>query len=72
MKKVADDEEPKTTNEVVVDAGQEQHSRETISEKEFQEGVQRVRAITASWTKTTLWITFTLSVLPDNVTPAFT
>lgn len=26
----------------------------------FQEGVQRVRAITSSWSKTTLWVMFVL------------
>ena len=59
MKKLANDQEPKNTNEVLVDATQSPPSAETASE-EFQEGVQRVRAITASWTKTTLWVTFAL------------
>lgn len=34
------------------------------SSKEFQEGIQRVRAITSVWPKKTLWTMFALYVSP--------
>ncbi|RYP93453.1 hypothetical protein DL770_000496 [Monosporascus sp. CRB-9-2] len=43
------------------------HVPSDAASDEFQEGVQRVRAITTSWSKTTLWVMFVLLYLVSFV-----
>ncbi|RYP39876.1 hypothetical protein DL767_001995 [Monosporascus sp. MG133] len=58
--------EHKGTPAVAADPNPNHVPSDTASD-EFQEGVQRVRAITTSWSKTTLWVMFILLYLVSFV-----
>lgn len=57
MEKKIHDQDP---HEMSVDPNRPNIPSDDAASDEFQEGVQRVRAITASWSKTTLWVMFVL------------